>query len=332
MKKMTYWAIALFAFVILLMVIIAGSFGTSTVNEASFLFAADEEGQSMYETIYYPAIIDIYKEKKVLVPLSWMWAVGVSSEVEIQSIEQVKLWAEEVAYRPEYYRTKTDIDEEGNEYTWEELIPENELNCSSEEACDAKGYIKKYGLYTRDEFAQNVMDKLGNGVLPNYFFEIVLEFEPLDSILFADFDLNDAEMIEGIEDAWDQEILIPFDNYTITCEFGCYAGHNAIDLQPVPRSVADGHQIRAGCSGNITQNTYHPNGGNYVTIDCFDSSLGLYYGHMVRRSTYSIGDSINKGDIIGYVGSTGVATGPHVHWKFLINGQAVNPRLIFEFR
>lgn len=332
MKKMFTFLIATFAFVLLLIVILAGSSGTSTMNEASFLFASNVEGESLFEKVYYPAIIEIYKDKKVLVPLSWMWAIGVSSSEDEQSVDQVKEWAKQTAYKPEYYRLKKDFDDEGNEYTWEEIIPESELNCDSEEACDTKGYIKKYVLVSRDEYAQNVMDKLGNGTLPKYFFEIVLEFEPLDSILFAEFDLNAPGVMDGIEDAWDQVIIPPFSNYTVTCEFGCYPGHNAIDLQPVPRSIATNHPMQAGCTGVISQDAYHPSGGNFVTISCNESSLSLYYGHMIRRSTYSIGDSISKGDIIGYVGSTGVVTGPHVHWKFLINGQAINPRLIYTFK
>jgi len=58
----------------------------------------------------------------------------------------------------------------------------------------------------------------------------------------------------------------------------------------------------------------HPNG------------ISTVYGHLSRFSdAIRKGDAVNQGDIIGYVGMTGLATGPHLHYEFLVNGNHRDP-------
>ena len=47
----------------------------------------------------------------------------------------------------------------------------------------------------------------------------------------------------------------------------------------------------------------------------------------LHLSKFAVADgaSVNKGDVVGYVGATGRATGPHLHWSIYVNGIAVNP-------
>jgi len=63
--------------------------------------------------------------------------------------------------------------------------------------------------------------------------------------------------------------------------------------------------------------------GNYIQIE-HGGDIETRYGHL---SAYAVvaGDHVHKGDLIGYVGATGDATGPHLHYEVRIAGDAVDP-------
>jgi murein DD-endopeptidase MepM/ murein hydrolase activator NlpD len=63
--------------------------------------------------------------------------------------------------------------------------------------------------------------------------------------------------------------------------------------------------------------------GNHVVID-HGYGYKTLYGHMSRIAT-SPGKKVKRGELIGYVGSTGMSTGPHVHYEVIKNGEKVNP-------
>ena len=63
--------------------------------------------------------------------------------------------------------------------------------------------------------------------------------------------------------------------------------------------------------------------GNYVTIQHSDGTSTLY-AHMSSRAV-SVGDYVSQGSVIGYVGTTGLSTGPHLHFGVIKNGSYVNP-------
>jgi len=99
---------------------------------------------------------------------------------------------------------------------------------------------------------------------------------------------------------------------------GNYTMHNGVDL-----AAYEGTAIYATKSGYVTTATYNYAYGNYVTINHMDGFSSLY-GHM----TYFIvseGDFVSQGQTIGYVGSTGYSTGPHLHFTIYYNGDTVNP-------
>jgi murein DD-endopeptidase MepM/ murein hydrolase activator NlpD len=59
-------------------------------------------------------------------------------------------------------------------------------------------------------------------------------------------------------------------------------------------------------------------GGNITTL----------YGHLSRFGTARTGARVDQGDVIGYVGSSGLATGPHLHYEYRVSGVHRNPRTV----
>ncbi|MFV0623839.1 M23 family metallopeptidase [Sphingomonas sp. ac-8] len=83
------------------------------------------------------------------------------------------------------------------------------------------------------------------------------------------------------------------------------------------RAAADGVVARAGRNGGY---------GNFVKLNHV-SGIATGYGHMSRIAVRA-GQRVRQGSVIGYVGSTGMSTGPHLHYELWKNGAAVNPRSV----
>ena len=101
---------------------------------------------------------------------------------------------------------------------------------------------------------------------------------------------------------------------------GQWKGHKGLDY-PAPR----GTPIRATAQGEITfigtQNGY----GKVIFIQ-HDNDYSTVYAHQSRfKRGLKKGDAIEKGQIIGYVGSTGIASGPHLHYELRVDNQPVDP-------
>ena len=87
-----------------------------------------------------------------------------------------------------------------------------------------------------------------------------------------------------------------------------------------------GTPILAVGDGTISEATYKSNNGNYVKMR-HNSVYETQYLHMSKIATgIKPGVRVKQGDVIGYVGSTGLATGPHVCFRFWKNGQQVDHR------
>ncbi len=132
------------------------------------------------------------------------------------------------------------------------------------------------------------------------------------------------------EHFWNGKFIRPIDS-EITSEFGVKrimnnkkeSLHRGTDYRG-----KTGTPIQSVNSGIVALTDNHFFGGNTVVID---HGLGLYsvYLHM-SKANVSKGDQINKGDIIGLVGSTGRASGPHLHLSIKLYGQSVNPESLYE--
>ncbi|WP_340077106.1 peptidoglycan DD-metalloendopeptidase family protein [Leptobacterium sp. I13] len=84
-----------------------------------------------------------------------------------------------------------------------------------------------------------------------------------------------------------------------------------------------GTPIMATANGTVTKSGYTKGNGNYVKIR-HNSTYETQYLHMTKRAV-KVGEFVEQGDVIGYVGSTGLATGPHVCYRFWKNGYQVDP-------
>lgn len=127
-----------------------------------------------------------------------------------------------------------------------------------------------------------------------------------------------------VSDGW----IVPMAYYTmVTSPYGWrvhpvtgeqQSFHSGIDL-----AAGYGTPIYAARSGLVTTSGYHWSFGNYVVINHGDGYSTLY-AHMQERAC-SEGDRVYQGEVIGYVGSTGESTGPHLHYTVYYNGETVNP-------
>ena len=84
-----------------------------------------------------------------------------------------------------------------------------------------------------------------------------------------------------------------------------------------------GAPIYAGASGYVEQAGWYGGYGRYVKIN-HGYGYETAYGHMSSIAV-SDGQYVKKGEIIGYVGSSGYSTGPHLHYEVIINGQDSDP-------
>lgn len=121
--------------------------------------------------------------------------------------------------------------------------------------------------------------------------------------------------------------LTPVPYYTLTSAFGMrfhpilniWRMHNGIDM-----ACAEGTEIYASRGGVVTVAAYQENGaGNYVQINHGDGYSSIYM-HMTHYIV-SAGDCVAAGQVIGFVGNTGLSKGNHLHFGISYDGAYVNP-------
>ena len=124
----------------------------------------------------------------------------------------------------------------------------------------------------------------------------------------------------------------PCPTYTyISSEFGgrvspitgeWQSGHKGIDI-----ASGKGNPVIAAASGTVVKSYLSSSYGNYVVIS-HGGGLMTAYGHQSSFAV-SVGDVVTQGQVIGYVGSTGNSTGPHLHFEVYVNGATVDPKSYF---
>ena len=119
---------------------------------------------------------------------------------------------------------------------------------------------------------------------------------------------------------------IPVEGFHMSSDFGMRVHpvlggrrmHKGVDL-PAPV----GTPIHATADGIVSRADWFSSYGLYVSLE-HGGNIETRYGHMSRLNV-AAGQEVHKGDIIGYVGTTGRSTGPHLHYEVRIAGEAVNP-------
>ncbi len=99
--------------------------------------------------------------------------------------------------------------------------------------------------------------------------------------------------------------------------------HTGIDY-----AIAYGTPIKASNSGKVIYSGWYGGYGKVVILDHGSykgSPTTTLYAHMSKQAV-SVGQTVSKGQVIGYVGSTGYSTGPHVHFEVRVNGKPQNPK------
>ena len=133
--------------------------------------------------------------------------------------------------------------------------------------------------------------------------------------------------LQGENPPSDATWVTPVSGWTLTSPFGMrlhpvlgyYRMHNGIDM-----ACAQGTPIYATRAGKVTVASYQAGGaGNYVSINHLDGFSSIYM-HMTHY-VVSAGQTVSQGQLIGYVGSTGISTGPHLHFGISYAGTYVNP-------
>ena len=118
----------------------------------------------------------------------------------------------------------------------------------------------------------------------------------------------------------------PCDYAVITCSWGCYYGHQAMDVANLYNRYGN---VLASDSGTVTVNDYNYINGYYMLID-HGNGFVTYYGHMNTPGYAQVGEYVERGEVIGQIGQTGVATGPHIHFEIRYNGQKMDPALYLQ--
>lgn len=120
--------------------------------------------------------------------------------------------------------------------------------------------------------------------------------------------------------------LVPVHDARVTSPFGMRwhpilgirRMHDGIDLA-APR----GTPVYATANGRVAMAQRFGGYGNFVELE-HGGDLETRYGHL-SSYTVHVGEEVHKGELIGYVGSTGLSTGPHLHYEVRVDGKPVNP-------
>ena len=118
----------------------------------------------------------------------------------------------------------------------------------------------------------------------------------------------------------------PLEHYRLSSSYGTrehpviggLRAHKGLDM-----AAPSGTPVYATADGLVSKAEWFSSYGNFISIE-HGADLETRFGHLSRIAVSS-GQRVHKGDLIGYVGSTGRSTGPHLHYEVRVDGVAVDP-------
>ncbi len=121
----------------------------------------------------------------------------------------------------------------------------------------------------------------------------------------------------------------PINNARVTSSFSNRRKHPVLGFTRAHKGVdfraATGTPIPSAGAGRVVVRKYSKSYGNYVKIR-HNASFETLYAHMSKFAKgVNVGTTVRQGQIIGYAGSTGYSTGPHLHYEIIKDGKHVNP-------
>lgn len=124
----------------------------------------------------------------------------------------------------------------------------------------------------------------------------------------------------------------PINNAKVTSSFSKKRKHPVLGYTRAHKGVdfraPTGTPIPAAGAGRVVARSFNRGHGNYVKIR-HNGSFETLYAHMSRfAKNVKVGTNVKQGQIIGYAGSTGMSTGPHLHYEIIKNGVHVNPMTV----
>ncbi len=99
--------------------------------------------------------------------------------------------------------------------------------------------------------------------------------------------------------------------------------HTGVDY-----AAPTGTPVRAPADGRVGYRGRKGGYGNAIILE-HPGGVSTLFGHLSRfAQTVRVGQRVSQGDVIGYVGATGLATAPHLHYEYRVNGRYMNPRTV----
>jgi murein DD-endopeptidase MepM/ murein hydrolase activator NlpD len=98
--------------------------------------------------------------------------------------------------------------------------------------------------------------------------------------------------------------------------------HKGVDY-----AAPTGTPIHAAGDGVVKYRGWMNGYGNFVVIQ-HNATISTAYGHMSKFANLRVGQRVSQGSTIGFVGMTGLATGPHLHYEFRVNNQQRDPQTV----